>query len=149
MFYSGTKNATDFNGTSLSSLVNNRNPYIIPNSVVDNGDGTFTPNTTPITNLYNYVGNLPESQDLIDASYIKLREASISYSFDKKFFKKAPVSGITLSVIGNNLKFWLPKQNVYADPETNSFGQAGNVQGIEFSSTPTTRTVSVDLKIKF
>ena len=149
LFYSGTKNATDFNGTSLSSLVNNRNPYIIPNSVVDIGDGTFTPNTTPITNLYNYVGNLPESQDLIDASYIKLREASISYSFDKKFFKKAPVSGITLSVIGNNLKFWLPKQNVYADPETNSFGQAGNVQGIEFSSTPTTRTVSVDLKIKF
>ena len=149
LFYSGTKNATDFNGTSLSSLVNNRDPYIIPNSVIDNGDGTFTPNTTPIRNLYNYVGNVPESQDLIDASYLKLREASVSYSFDKKFFKNAPVSGITLSVIGSNLKFWLPKENVYADPETNSFGQAGNVQGIEFSSTPTTRTVSVDLKIKF
>ena len=72
-----------------------------------------------------------------------------SYSFDKKFFKNAPVSGITLSVIGSNLKFWLPKENVFADPESNSFGGAGDVQGLEFSSTPQTRSVGFDLKIKF
>lgn len=148
-FYSGTKNATDFNGTSLSSLVNNREPYIIPGSVVQNTDGTFSENTTPITNLYSFVGSVPESQDLIDASYIKLREASIGYTFAKKYFKNTPISAITLSVLGSNLKFWLPKQNVYADPESNSFGQAGNAQGIEFSSTPTARSVGFDLKIKF
>ena len=149
IFYAGTKAATDFNGTSLTSLINDREPYIIPNSVVDNGDGTYSENTTPLTNLFTMVGSYPESQDLIDASYIKLREASVAYTFDKKFFKKVPISGITLSVIGSNLKFWLPKENVFADPESNSFGQAGNTQGIEFSSTPTARTISVDLKIKF
>ncbi len=149
IFFAGTKSATDFNGTSLSSMVNNREPYIIPNSVVDNGDGTYSENTVALTNLFTYVGSVPESQDLIDASYIKLREASVSYNFDKKFFKNAPISGISLSLVGSNLKFWLPKENVYADPESNSFGQAGNTQGIEFSSTPTTRNFSVDLKIKF
>jgi len=149
LFYSGTKDATDFNGTSLSSLVNNREPYIIPGSVVDNGDGTYSENTTPITNMYQFVGSQPESQNLINASYIKLREVSMGYTFDKKFFKKAPISAITLSVLGSNLKFWLPKENVYADPESNSFGQAGNTQGIEFSSVPTSRSISFDFKIKF
>ncbi|HUM51361.1 MAG TPA: SusC/RagA family TonB-linked outer membrane protein [Chitinophagales bacterium] len=152
-FYSGTKAATDFNGTSLSSLLNNREPYIVPTSVQDANGGIGTPryveNTTPVTNLYNIVGSLPESQNLIDASYIKLREVSLAYTFSKKFFKNTPLSAITLSLIANNLKFWLPKENVFADPESNSFGGAGDVQGLEFSSTPQTRSVGFDLKIKF
>lgn len=149
MFYSGTKNATDFNGTSLSSLLNDRQPYIIPGSVVANGDGTFSENTTAVTNTYNIVSNMPESTEMIDGSYIKLREASLSYTFNKKFFKNTPISSITVGVIGRNLKFWLPAENIFADPESNSWGQAGNVQGIEFSSTPSTRSFGFDFKIKF
>ena len=99
--------------------------------------------------MYNVVGSLPESQNLIDASYIKLREVSLGYTFSKKFFKNTPLSAITLSLIANNVKFWLPKENVFADPESNSFGGAGDVQGLEFSSTPQTRSVGFDLKIKF
>lgn len=148
-FYSGTKNATDFNGTSLTSMVNDRQPYIIPNSVVQQTDGSYVENTTPMTNLFTMIGSYPESQDLVDASYIKLREASIGYTFDKKFFKNAPISAITISLIGRNLKFWLPSENVFADPESNSFGMNGNVQGLEFSSTPASRNVGFDLRIKF
>ena len=145
VFYSGTREATDFNGTSLTSLLNNREPYIIPNSVTTTG----AENTTPLTNLYTLVGSLPESQLLVDASYIKLREASVSYTFDKKFFKKAPISAISVALVGNNLKFWLPKENVFADPESNAWGQAGNGQGMEYTSMPTSRSVAVDFKIKF
>ena len=148
-FYSGTKAAGDFNGTTLSSMINDRQPYIIPNSVVDNLDGTFSPNTTPISNLFTMVGSNPESQDLIDASFIKLREASISYTIEKKYFKKVPISAITFGIVGRNLKFWLPAENVFADPESNSFGQNGNIQGLEFSQSPTTRSVGFDLKIQF
>lgn len=148
-FYSGTKSATDFNGTSLTSMVNNREPYIIPNSVVDNGDGTYSPNTTPLTNLFTMVGSYPESQDLIDASYVKLREASISYTVGKKHLKNVPINAISIGLVGRNLKFWLPKENVFADPESNSFGQNGNVQGMEFSQSPTTRNIGFDFKIQF
>jgi TonB-linked SusC/RagA family outer membrane protein len=148
-FYSGTKSASDFNGTSLTSMLNDRQPYVVPGSVIDNGDGTFTPNTTPLTNLFTMIGSLPESQDLIDASFIKLREASISYTIEKKYFKKAPISGITIGVFGRNLKYWLPAENVFADPESNSFGQNGNVQGLEFSSVPTARSVGFDFKLRF
>ncbi|HQO89599.1 MAG TPA: SusC/RagA family TonB-linked outer membrane protein [Chitinophagales bacterium] len=150
-FYSGTKDATDFNGTSLYSLLNDRQPYIIPGSVVDNGDGTFSENTTPITNLFDAVGNTgnPDSEKMLDASYIKLREASVSYTFDKKFFKNVPLSSISIGLVGRNLKFWLPSENVYADPEANSFGQSGNEQGIEFPSYPSVRSVGFDVRIKF
>ena len=149
LFYSGTKDAMDFNGTSLSSLVNDRQPYVYPGSVQLQDDGTYAENTTPITNLYALVGSVPESQHLIDASYIKLREASISYTLDKKYLGKSKISGITFSVVGRNLKFWLPSQNVFADPESNSFGQAGDVQGLEFSSVPSARSIGFDVRVKF
>ena len=148
-FYSGTKSAGDFNGTSLTSMVNGREPYVVPNSVVDNGDGTYSPNTTPLTNLFTMVGSYPESQDLIDASYIKLREASISYTLEKKYLKNVPIQSISIGLVGRNLKFWLPKENVFADPESNSFGQNGNVQGMEFSQTPPTRSIGFDFRIQF
>lgn len=150
VFWSGTKDGTDFNGTSLTSLLNNRQPYIVPNSVVHNGDGTYSENTTPVTNLFNVVHNTaPESMRILDASYIKLREASLSYTFDKKFFKNAPISAISLGIVGRNLVFWLPKENTFADPESNSYGQASNEQGIENPSYPTTRSIGFDFKIKF
>ena len=152
IFYSGSREAGTFNGTTLNTLTNDRNPYIIPNSVVKNPDGTYSPNMTPLTNLFNYEGNVANdvtAQNLIDASYIKLREVSLSYSLDKKFFKKVPIEGITFSLIGRNLKFWLPTENQYADPEANSFGYAGNVQGLEFGSVPNTRSVGFDVKFKF
>jgi TonB-linked SusC/RagA family outer membrane protein len=148
-FYSGTKAASDFNGTSLTSIINDRQPYIVPGSVVDNLDGTYSENTTAMTNLFTMVGSYPESQDLIDASYLKLREASISYTIEKKYLKKVPISAITFSVVGRNLKYWLPAENVFADPESNSFGQNGNVQGLEFSQTPTTRSIGFDFKVQF
>ncbi|MEZ5025587.1 MAG: SusC/RagA family TonB-linked outer membrane protein [Chitinophagales bacterium] len=148
-YYSGTKSAAEFNGTVLSALVNNREPYVIPNSVVDNGDGTYSTNTTPLTNLFDLVGNLPESQMLIDASFVKLREVTLSYTVQKKHLKNVPINAITVGLVGRNLKFWLPTENIYADPESNSFGQAGNVQGMEFSQTPPTRSFGFDFKIQF
>ena len=136
----------------MSSLVNNREPYVIPNSVVANLDGTFSENTTPVTNLANMFGAVaspPDITHIVDASYIKLREASISYTFDKKFFKNVPISAISIGVVGRNLKFWLPSENVYADPESNAYGQIGNEQGVEQSNTPAVRSVGFDFRIKF
>jgi len=151
-FYSGTKEAGEWNGTTLSSLENDRQPYVIPGSVISNGDGTYSENTVALQDVFENSGNIANdvtARNLIDASFIKLREASISYTFDKKFFKNIPLSSISISVIGRNLKYWLPKENVYADPESNSFGYAGNVQGLEFGSVPTTRSVGFDIKFKF
>ena len=151
-FWSGTKDGLDFNGTTLSSLLNNREPYVVPNSVVSNGDGTYSENTVAVTNIANMFGAVvspPDIANIIDASYIKLREASVAYTFDKKFFKNVPISAISIGVFGRNLKFWLPKENVFADPESSAYGQTSNEQGIEYSNTPAVRSMGFDFKIKF
>ena len=46
--YSYTKRLLAFTGNSIATTYNDRQPFIVPNSVTDNGDGTFSENTTPI-----------------------------------------------------------------------------------------------------
>ena len=85
-FMSITKNQTEFNGTALSTLVGNREAFVIPNSVVDNGDGTYTENTTEVTaqDIYAVSDVLWGGSSLmIDASYVKLREVGLTYNFPK------------------------------------------------------------------
>ncbi|MEZ4879789.1 MAG: SusC/RagA family TonB-linked outer membrane protein [Chitinophagales bacterium] len=149
-FWSGTRELAEFNGTSVTTLQNNREPYLVPNSVVDNGDGTYSENTVAVVDPYQLFGS--KSADInyiIDASYIKLREASISYSLPSKLFKNVPLSGVTFSVVGRNLKFWFAEDNLFADPEANSYGGAGNVQGYEVATTPPARSYGFNVKIDF
>ena len=80
-----------------------------------------------------------------DASYVKLREVAFSYSLPKKLISKI-AKEIELSLIGRNL--WLIYKNVpYADPEENL--SSGNIQGYQSGSYPTTKTIGVNVKLKF
>lgn len=89
----------------------------------------------------------PDKPFVYDASYVKLREASISYSLPKKIFANNKVlTGIDLALIGRNL--WIIHKNLpYADPEEN-FG-SGNLQGIQTGAYPTTRTIGFNVRLKF
>src|SRR5690606_17543212 len=74
-FASQSKYNGEFNGTNVNTTIYNREPFIFPNSVVDNGDGTFSENTVAITEQAYYTNyDAPVSTQLIDASYLKLRE---------------------------------------------------------------------------
>lgn len=46
--FSRTKNLMQFTGNGKVTEQNERRPFIIPGSVVANGDGTYSPNNTPI-----------------------------------------------------------------------------------------------------
>jgi outer membrane receptor protein involved in Fe transport len=46
--YSYTKRLSHFVGNGIETTYNDRNPFIIPNSVIDNGNGTYSENTTPV-----------------------------------------------------------------------------------------------------
>lgn len=45
VFASQSKYNGEFNGTGVNTTIYNRESFIFPNSVVDNGDGTFSENT--------------------------------------------------------------------------------------------------------
>lgn len=107
------------------------------------------PNTIRVENdfgTYGYARN-PAATFVYDASYVKLREANITYSLPGTLVDKIKfVKGIDLSLIGRNL--WIIHKNLpYADPEENL--SSGNSQGYQSGAYPTVRQIGVNLKLKF
>ena len=149
-FYSSTQFYTEFNGTAAHTAVYDRLPYVFPNSVIDNGDGSFSPNTTEI-NEQDYFTNYDPagSTYLVDASFVKLREVGLSYQFPKSFLSRTPFSSAKLGVFGKNLKFWLPDENIFADPEVNGPGLTGNFIGIETTQVPPAHSYGINLGLTF
>ncbi|MES2732147.1 MAG: SusC/RagA family TonB-linked outer membrane protein [Bacteroidota bacterium] len=151
-FYSRTRNTMAFVGTSPETTTNERQDYPFPNSVYLGADGkSFVNNTDVNFHPYTFYTGLAGSISdfsLLDASFIKFREASINYSIPSKFLANTPISGLTVGVFGNNLFIWTPKENAFADPEINSQG-ASNVQGFEFGATPSLRNYGFNVRLSF
>ena len=84
---------------------------------------------------------------IYDGGYWKLRQISLGYDFTKYVPANWPVKGLKLDFIANNvliIKKWV--DNI--DPE--SFGFASDNQvGLESPGLPTTRSLGVNLNIKF
>jgi TonB-linked SusC/RagA family outer membrane protein len=152
VFYSRTQALQEFVGTDPRTLLNDREPFIVPNSVIQDANGKFTENTTvKVQNAENYwtTFSSPNAMEhLIDASFIKLREVAFNYRLPKTWLKKMPFSSATVGLSGRNLFLWAPKENTYSDPEANSFG-TGNVQGYEYGTIPSLRNYGVNVRIVF
>jgi outer membrane receptor protein involved in Fe transport len=112
-------------------------------------DGTITPNQTRVSaRTYSGFGYaaLPNKAFVYDASYIKLREVSLTYNLPAVWLNKTFVKGVSLSAVGSNL--WIIHKNLpYADPESGL--AAGNAQGYSIGSLPTTRDFGFNIKINF
>jgi TonB-linked SusC/RagA family outer membrane protein len=108
------------------------------------------PNTTRVP--ANYVGAAfgydvtPNKAFIYDASYVKLREVSLTYSLPSKFLEGSFIKNFSLSLLGNNL--WIIDKNIpYADPEAGA--SSGNVQGYQSGVMPTTKLYSFNIKASF
>ena len=93
-----------------------------------------------------YGDNTTPEPFVYDASYVKLREASIGYDFPKKWLKGTGLDRFKFSVIGRNL--W----NIYSkvpniDPESTYTN--GNGQGFEYGSLPYRRSYGFNLQLSF
>ncbi len=88
----------------------------------------------------------PAAGFVYDASFVKLREASITYSFPKSLIESTPFEGIDISLIGRNL--WIIHKNTpYSDPEEGI--SSGNAQGYQGGSYPTTRNIGFNVRLRF
>ena len=138
----------EFNGTATTTLIGNREYFVVENSVIENPDGTYSPNTTEVA-PYDYLRNLPFSDHLIDASFVKLREIGLTYTFPKSLVGKTPFKHASLGVFAKNVKFWLPDSNIFADPEINGPGLSGNANGIETTQVPPSHSYGATLSLTF
>lgn len=128
------------------------NAGVAPNGT-PNTVSTVNTNDTPgktgpgaYSSNYGYLAE-PTKAFIYDASYVKLREVSISYNFPKKAFEGTFVNAATLSLIGSNL--WIISKNLpYADPES-GLGSGNRSRGYSVGSLPTTRDIGFNLTFKF
>ncbi|MCD8094054.1 MAG: SusC/RagA family TonB-linked outer membrane protein [Bacteroides sp.] len=159
--FSRTKNLMQFTGNGTITTYNGRRPFIIPNSVVDNGDGTYSENTTPIFS-YNgsyqdYFNNFGYGHGgeafLVDRSFVKLRNISLTWSVPKKWVSAMSLSNIAVTVFCNNVFTWTASDNYFIDPEATTISQAGYgdlaTQFGELYSNPSCRIFGCNLSIKF
>lgn len=87
----------------------------------------------------------PAEMTVYDASYVKLREAALTYSLPKNIIGSA-FQNVAFSITGRNL--WIISKNLpYADPES-GLG-AGNTQGYVSGSYPTTRQIGFKVDLQF
>jgi len=141
-FYSGTKVSTEFNGTASTTILNDRKPFVLENSVTEDGS-----KNTVETTAYAYFRSLPAAAYLLDASYLKLRELAISYSLPTE--KLGVFKRITVGVFAKNLKYWVAKENTFADPEVGGVGGASDAVGVETTTTPTSRSYGAEIRLNF
>lgn len=82
------------------------------------------------------------------ATYVKLRNVSLSYAFKSTTLARTPFKQAIFTLTGKNL--WIYHPNFTgADPEVSSYGTA-NGDGGEYSfTTPTSRTVEATLRLVF
>lgn len=153
-FYSYTAQLLTFSGNSTMTQYNDRQSFIIPNSVkVVNGK--YVENNIPITrsNNYNYWNNASNTamfkEWVLPKDYLKLREVTLSYNFPKKMLTKTPFTSVQVSLIGRNLFMWTPKKNNFVDPESTNYGNDIISELGEFATAPTTRTFGGGLKVVF
>ncbi|TDE12780.1 SusC/RagA family TonB-linked outer membrane protein [Dyadobacter psychrotolerans] len=111
------------------------------------------PNTTQITASNVYFDNyyfFGDEGRMYDASTIRLREASISYSIPKKLLTKTPFKGISLSFSGNNIWYKALHFEKGLNFDTDNLGLGvGNGMGFEFLTGPSSRRMGGTLKLSF
>ena len=152
--YSDIGGDLGFNGVGAQTTQYDRKPFVFPNSVIKNASGKYVPNTTVLTpgglnwwTSSTYYNN--ETAFYTSANFWKIREASLVYDVPQKVFSRTKaIKGITFTLTGRNLFTFLPKSNIYTDPEFAN--TTGNAQGVNTSfNTPPTRIFGAALNVNF
>lgn len=131
-------------GNPSRNTIANGGGVIMPGVTADG-----KPNTIRVENTFGtfgYVQN-PAHGFVYDASYVKLREAVLTYSIPGSVYAGVKaIKGIDVSLIGRNL--WIIHKNLpYSDPEENL--SSGNIQGYQSGAYPTTRSLGFNVRLKF
>lgn len=146
---------TNANGVETRALPADGGGVFIDGAVIQTGtDGSGNPiygdNTTAFfaSDYRNALGyaRAPNAYHVWDATFVKLREVSLSYSLPKAVIGKTPFQAVNLSLVGRNL--WIIAKNTeYSDPEAGL--SSGNIQGNQSGAYPSVREYGINVSVKF
>ncbi|WP_185937031.1 SusC/RagA family TonB-linked outer membrane protein [Chitinophaga polysaccharea] len=128
----------------------------VPEGVVQTGTGTdgkpvYTKNTRAVdpsvywSNFYSD-GNGIAVPFIYKATYVKVREITLSYRLPGTFNKRTGLKDASVSFVARN-PFIIYKDIPNVDPDSNY--NNGNGQGLEYGSLPSRRGWGINLNVKF
>ncbi|WP_316820437.1 SusC/RagA family TonB-linked outer membrane protein [Pedobacter gandavensis] len=134
----------------VDSQGRSRNDGMIIPGFIANADGTYAENKVIIaaSDFYNNTYNKYYERLTYSATFLKLREASLTYMFDQKLLRKLPISNLSLSLIGRNLYTWTANGLGY-DPESTMSVTEGFKRGVGHWTLPGTRSFGFKLSCNF
>lgn len=121
---------------------------IIGNGVVDNGDGTFSPNTTPAAAQPFYYAHFNRDQieaNTFSTDFIKFREFRLDYTIPARITQKIKLQKAVVGIYGRDLLVF-SKWPAF-DPEFGSLNADGIQKGAEVAQFPSTNTLGFNLSI--
>ncbi|MEM9648741.1 MAG: SusC/RagA family TonB-linked outer membrane protein [Bacteroidota bacterium] len=144
--YSATAAALTIRGLAGETDFDRTIPIVAPGVKQDG-----TPNDIQITANDHYWENLGEDEFRIyDATHLRLREISLSYSLSKKALEKTPFGNVTITATGNNM--WFKAFNfpdsINFDPAVSSEG-VGNSRGFDLLTGPTAKRYGLTVRASF
>jgi len=136
-------------------------PYTDPDGNTSNIgiilDGVYadgTPNDQVVHYYYKYLpnaggwGKFLSTPGIVENSWVKMREISLSYAFPMDLIRKTRVfQGLTLSVVGRDLFYFYSSLPDKINPE--GIMGSGNAQGFEWASMPSTRSFTLGVSASF
>jgi len=143
-------NITNFAGQTVDQIsyavLNDDGSYTVRGNIHDFGEGTVLLDQTWYEDIGGGFSGSSE-QFIDDASWMKLREISLSYNLTGKILEKTFIKSIDLRLTGRNLWLWT-KDNLDYDPESNLTGSS-NGRGLQYFNHPTNKSYLANIKINF
>jgi TonB-linked SusC/RagA family outer membrane protein len=96
---------------------------------------------------YYSASNHPYERFVYDASYIKLRDIRLGYTFHSNVVRRLGLTGLTVAAVAHNVAILYRDKDLNMDPEVSL--NTGNVQGVEALTRPTTRSFGLNINLKF
>jgi TonB-linked SusC/RagA family outer membrane protein len=150
LIYSATHAIGMESGLLVGSLYG-RETGIVGEGVVLNADGSYSPNTTVASPELWYYDNAYARSNLeansFDATYLKLRELSLTVSLPRKWASVIRAHDLSISLTGNNLALWTKVPHI--DPETHSMEGGRLTPGFEVMQLPSARNYGFKLNVNF
>ncbi|MET3880164.1 TonB-dependent receptor [Chitinophaga sp. OAE865] len=143
------KGSTNTISTPVGSSRSNQNTSLLDRWRQPGDNATYPAATsTPGTPIYLGYTQYSSSTALWgDASYMKLRSASLSYTFPKAWISKARISNLKVYAEGQNLFTWAKNKYIY-DPETSVSGGPPGL-GTGMIAMPPLRTIVFGINCSF
>ncbi|WP_198673835.1 SusC/RagA family TonB-linked outer membrane protein [Chitinophaga alhagiae] len=159
MVYSQSNREELIYGTSKKTLPGRDGSYIASGVVAQQKadgtwEGTGQANTKPVfaQDYWNVVASDKESvvseEMLNDASYMAMREISLSYQLPSKMLNGKFIKRAGIGLYGRNLFYFQRKTDGFS-PEASSFNVNNSSLGLESTSLPMMRNFGINLNLEF